>query len=275
VSILASRASLDVGSGDSVVVNAWWDLEPGFDYWYAQASRDGGATWSSLAGTHTTNLDPSGQNEGFGVTGSSGGEFVRAAFSLLPHAGREVLLRFRCVTDASIHGEGLYLDDLAPVPRYSGVTVQDTGSPDSSFALSPPPMAPTWLAVRGVDGEGQPSAWSDRLLYEPDVTGVAVAAGAPAPDRIVRVSPNPSNPRAAVSFILASGAPGPYRIDCFDASGRWVGLVAAGVDDGRGGARRAAWTGADRAGRALPSGVYFLRLVHGRERRTSKVTLLR
>ena len=275
IGLLTSRASLDVMSGDSVIVNAWWDLEPGYDYWYAQASRDGGVTWSSLAGTHTTNLDPSGNNEGFGVTGSSGGTFVRTAFSLLPHVYRQVLLRFRCVTDPLTHGEGLYIDDVTPTPRYSGVTVLDTGSPDTSFTLSPSPTAPVWLAVRGIDAEMQPSAWSDRVLYEPDVTGVAVSPGPAATDRIARVAPNPTNPRATVSFVLAAGVPGAYRIDCFDASGRWLSLVTAGADDGRGGARQVTWNGTDRAGNALPSGIYFLRLTHGSSRRSSKVTLLR
>ena len=71
-SILTSKVSVDVGMGDSLVTRAWWSLESDYDYWYAQASVDGGATWHSLAGTHTTNLNPTGQNEGFGVTGSSG-----------------------------------------------------------------------------------------------------------------------------------------------------------------------------------------------------------
>ena len=51
--------------------------------------------------------------------------------------------------------------------------------------------------------------------------------------------------------------------------------MTEGVDDGRGGGRQAAWNGTDRAGNALPSGVYFLRLTHGAARRSSKVTLLR
>jgi hypothetical protein len=113
------------------------------------------------------------------------------------------------------------------------------------------------------------------VLFEPDVTGVAVSPGPAAMDRIAGVAPNPTNPRATVSFVLGSGVPGAFRIDCFDASGRWVSLVTEGVDDGRGGGRQVAWNGTDRAGNALPSGVYFLRLTHGAARRSSKVTLLR
>jgi hypothetical protein len=273
-SILASKASLDVAMNDSLVAWAWWDLESGFDYWYAQASIDGGATWHSLAGTHTTNLNPSGQNEGFGVTGSSGG-FVRAAFSLLPFGGKQALLRFRCVTDAANHGEGLYLDDVTPDPRYTGVQLADTGSPDSESTLTPIPTQPTWLQVRGRDGEGQPSLWSERVLFSPAVASVAGADTPALHDALAGIAPNPANPRADVRFTLASGEPASWRLDCFDASGRWMGRIAEGRDDGSGGTRRAVWSGRDRSGRELSSGVYFLRLTHAGARRTAKVALVR
>lgn len=275
VSLLASNASLDVVSGDSLVAWAWWDLENGFDYWYAQASLDGGASWNPLVGPYTTNLNPTGNNEGFGITGSSGGSFVRATFSLLPFVGRQVLIRFRCVTDAAGTLEGLYLDDVAPAPRYSGIVETDTGSPDSVWAIHPLPTSPAWLQVRGRDGEGQPSLWSDRILFSPSVASVAEEAARPARDRVAGIAPNPANPRAEVRVTLAWGVPGRWRLDCFDASGRWVGLVAEGSDDGSGGPRRAAWSGRDRQGRELPSGIYFLRLSHGSSRTTAKAAIVR
>jgi hypothetical protein len=275
VSVLTSRATLDGVVGDSLVVYAWWSLEAGYDYWYAQASGNGGATWQSLIGNYTTNSNPSGNNEGSGITGSSGGVFARAAFNLLPFAGRQALVRFRCVTDNQNHLEGLYLDDVAPTPRYVGVSAIDTGSPDSSFEVTPAPTTPTWLAARGVDAEGQPSPWSDRRLFQPSLTSVAEAGAAPASDRITGVVPNPMNPRTEVRFTLAAGAPGPYRLDCYDAGGRWVGRVTEGADAGRGGPMRFLWSGRDRSGRELPSGIYFLRLTHGSSRATAKVTLLR
>jgi len=273
-SLLTSRASLDVVSNDSLVLWAWWNLESGFDYWYAQASTDGGGTWTSLAGTHTTNLNPSGQNEGFGVTGSSGG-FVRTSFSLLPFIGRQAMIRFRCVTDGAVHNEGLYLDDIQATARYAGVSVEDTESSDTSFVIQPVPTQPLWLQVRGVDAEGQPSAWSDRAHYSNTVAAVPTAAGAVWADRIHGIAPNPANPSATVRFTLASGPPSSWRVDCFDASGRWLARLAEARDGGSGGERTVLWNGRDRAGRDLPSGVYFIRLLHGGARRTAKVALIR
>jgi hypothetical protein len=54
-----------------------------------------------------------------------------------------------------------------------------------------------------------------------------------------------------------------------------MGRIAEGRDDGSGGTRRAVWSGRDRSGRELSSGVYFLRLTHAGARRTAKVALVR
>jgi hypothetical protein len=94
-------------------------------------------------------------------------------------------------------------------------------------------------------------------------------------DRLAGIAPNPANPRADVRFSLSPGAPASWRLDCFDASGRWMGRIAEGRDDGSGGDRRAAWSARDRTGKDLPSGIYFIRLVHGAAQRTAKVAIAR
>ena len=200
----------------------------------------------------------------------------RAAFSLLPYAGKQALVRFRCATDASVHDEGLYVDDLAPTPRYADVTTEDTGSPDSTAPLLPPPLVPTWLQVRGVDAAGQAAAWSDRVLFDPAVTAVMGGlADAPSATAFVTVAPNPLNPSATVRVTLPRGRSGPYRLDCFDVSGRLVARLAAGNDDGRGTVRSIAWDARDASGRPLASGIYVLRLACVDGAHHAKVALLR
>lgn len=273
---LTARVLVEPGSGDSVVVRAFWDVEPLFDFWYAEASADFGTTWTPLAGDHTTSENPHGTNQGEGVTGTSGGVFDRAAFSLQPFAGQEVLLRFRCVTDAVTHGEGLYLDDIAPVAREAGVTIFDTASPDSVYALPSPPVGVAYFQTRGVDAETQRGPWSARGRVEPGVTAVSTS-GAPAPamDRLGPSSPNPFNPAMTVRFTLGRGAAGAYRLDVHDVAGRRVARLAEGWDAGLGTARLARWDGLGGAGSPLPSGVYLLRLETVRGVETGKVTLLR
>lgn len=275
VSVLSAQNAIDVAGGDSLVVSAFWDLENAYDYWYAEASSDGGETWTSLSGDRTTNLDPTGANEGNGITGTSGGVFLRAGFNLASFAGTQTLVRFRCVTDATIPGEGLYLDGLSPVVHAAGVSVTDTGSPDTTFALQASD-GPAHFQVRAVDAEGHRSLYTSRVFYDPTVTAVPVAASVPGnPDAVRGAAPNPFNPRTEVRFSLSAGRPGPFRLDLFDASGRWVVRVAEGVDDGRGGERRVAWEARGRRGEPLGSGVYLLRLETVRGIATGKITLLR
>ncbi|HET9952394.1 MAG TPA: M14 family zinc carboxypeptidase [Candidatus Eisenbacteria bacterium] len=274
-SILTGRATLDVAPGDSVVVNAFWDLETYYDYWYAEASADGGATWQALQGDRTTEDDPFGYNQGSGVTSSSGGVFLRAAFSLAPFAGKQVAVRFRCLTDGAVFGEGLYLDDVTPTARYSGITITDTGSAATDFLLTPAPTSPVSYQVRAIDGEGQPGRWSDRAIYTPGVTGVGMTAVARAGDRLWPNAPNPFNPRTRFHFRIAAGASGRYRLAVYDVSGRLVSVVASGLDSGLGNDRSIDWAATGAGGRDLPSGVYLLRLETIRGSTERKITLLR
>ena len=274
VSILTARHALLASAPESLIVRAFWDLEPNFDYWYAEASVDGGENWTTLPGDRTTNDDPTGSNEGNGITGSSGAGFLRAAFSLASFIGAEPLLRFRCVTDPTVSGEGLYLDDVAPVVRAAVETVTDTGSPDTTLSLAPGD-GPAHFQVRAVDAEGHRGPYSPRVFYDPTVTAVSSPLAPVLADAIRGAAPNPFNPRTEFRFTLAAGSAGPYRLDLFDASGRWVARIAEGMDDGRGGVRRVAWEARGGGGEPLASGVYLVLLRTPRGSATGKVTLLR
>jgi Zinc carboxypeptidase/Immune inhibitor A peptidase M6 len=275
VSVLTSKAAVDAASGESLAVMAWWEFEAGLDYWYAEASQDGGATWSRLPGTHTTMLNPFGKNEGNGVTGSSGGGFVRSAFAWGALGGRQLLVRFRCVTDVANAGEGLYLDDIAPVAFETGIVDTDTGSPEERFALTGPAVV-AWFQARAVDGEAQPGRWTPRVRYEPGVSAAEPpAASIFATDRIASNAPNPFNPRTRIRFELGRGAPGPYRIAVLDPSGRHVAVLEEGWDPGTGTERSVVWDGLDEQGRAVASGIYVVRLVSERGSTVRKLTLLR
>jgi len=271
-SSLTSWYAPDVTAGDSVVVMAYWDTELDFDYWYADASYDAGATWISLHGNRTTTFNPNGTNEGNGVTGSSGGAFLRASF-LLPSTGQP-RLRFRYATDGVTFGEGVYLDDIGPTAFESGLTVTAVPGATGHWHLNPAPSAPTWFEVRGVDPEGQRAPWGPRVRFDPVVSGVA-AAPPPGLDRLLSNAPNPFNPRTEIPFALGAGVAGRYRLAVYDLAGRRVAILAEGWDDGTGALRRAVWDGLDGGGRSMGSGVYLVRLESVRGASSRKVTLLR
>ena len=95
----------------------WYDLEQDYDYVYAEASTDGGKTWTFLTTPSGTADNPTGNSYGWGYTGWSGGteggEWVQESVDLSPYAGQEILLRFEYVTDAAVNGDGLLLDDVS------------------------------------------------------------------------------------------------------------------------------------------------------------------
>ncbi len=108
----------------------WYDIEAGWDYGYIEVSTDGGATWQTLPGHHTTTEDPSGQNYGHGYTGVSGGGatpvWVQEEIDLSPFAGQQILLRFEYITDEGVNRAGWCVDDIR-IPELGFADDVETG----------------------------------------------------------------------------------------------------------------------------------------------------
>ena len=93
----------------------------------------------------------------------------------------------------------------------------------------------------------------------------------PARDFALEVYPNPATLRASIGFIAPRA--GRFRIDVFDLSGRRVAALAN--RDLTAGPQTVVWRGCDSRGRALPTGMYLLRLATDTDVVTRRVTLLR
>lgn len=81
---------------------AWYDLEEGYDFLYAEVSNDGGATWQNVYEANHPDT---------GIDGSSV-EWVKLRYDLTNWAGEQILFRFRYQTDQYIHYAGPFLDDI-------------------------------------------------------------------------------------------------------------------------------------------------------------------
>jgi hypothetical protein len=90
---------------------AWHNIERGWDFSFVTASRDGGATWDILPGTHTVEDDAVGVSYGPGLTGASGG-WLREEVDLSAYGGGLVLIGFEYVTDDAFNLHGICLDDI-------------------------------------------------------------------------------------------------------------------------------------------------------------------
>jgi immune inhibitor A len=115
----------------------WMDIEDSYDYFYVEASRDGGTTWTTLPGTHSTTANPNGQNYGNGYTGKSGTAtgtpgWWQEQVDLTPYVGSVILLRFEYVTDESYSGPGIGLQDI----QIPAIQFDDAASDHSGWSAS-------------------------------------------------------------------------------------------------------------------------------------------
>ncbi len=93
-----------VGSA-TVTANAWYDIEAGFDYLFAEYSTNGGSTWTQI---------------GAPVDGSSNDIWKGLKYSV-PGGSANTLFRFRYQTDGGVHLAGAFIDDI--VVKSGGTTL--------------------------------------------------------------------------------------------------------------------------------------------------------
>ncbi len=88
----------------------WFEIEADYDYLYVEVSEDG-ENWTILKTPEGTSTDPSGNNYGWGYSGSSGG-WIEEEVELSVYAGKEIWLRFEYVTDGAVNGNGWLVDEI-------------------------------------------------------------------------------------------------------------------------------------------------------------------
>jgi hypothetical protein len=91
---------------------AWYNVEDTYDYGFVEASADGGRTWTTLPGTHSTRANPTGANWGNGYTGNSKG-VLDETVDLSRYAGKKIEIRFEYITDDEVNLQGLIIKNLS------------------------------------------------------------------------------------------------------------------------------------------------------------------
>ncbi len=94
----------------------WYDIEKDWDYFYVQASTDGGKTWKIIKTPGSTDTNPAGNNYGWALTGKSGSgrqaEWVEKSVDLKEFAGKKISVRFEYITDDAFNLPGVALQDI-------------------------------------------------------------------------------------------------------------------------------------------------------------------
>ncbi|MFH1279837.1 MAG: M14 family zinc carboxypeptidase [Candidatus Eisenbacteria bacterium] len=270
--ILESKYPLGAQAGDSLVFWAWWRLEADWDYWYVEASMDGGKFWNTLPGSYTTNYNPNGNNIGNGITGSSSGNFYRMAFDLSPLAGESVKVRWRYSTDQLTYLRGVQIDDIENVRLFANADTLSSVIAGESYPVTGRTNGDYSYQVRGRDQQGTFGYWSNITGLTVNAIDTDVAAGTTFfRTALAGNAPNPFNPVTTIAYTLAND--GPVEIEIVDVSGRTVRSLVRGVRSA--GAHRVVWDGANDAGREVASGIYFTRMRAGGAEETKKLVLLR
>jgi glucose/arabinose dehydrogenase len=182
------------------------------------------------------------------------------------------------VGGASVTGGFVYRGSR--LPSLVGKYVYADFITDQVWALSwdgvNPPVNQTLLSQFnvpsfGVDKDNELFLVSfDGNLYELFMTPTPVQT--PAATSVLSIAPNPFQATTAVSFTLPS--PADATLEVFDVAGRRVAMILDGSLGG--GPALVRWDGRDEMGRALRSGVYFVRLtLNGEAVETRRITFLK
>ncbi len=266
--------------GQSFQCDLWYELEEGWDYAYIETSDDGGVTWSTCMGSVTTTADPNGNNRGNGITGFSGG-WITATFHVGPLVeplpGMAAMLRISYSSDSYVNEEGIYVDNITPVPVYASKSEIATAHSDTFLIREATSIDSYTYKVRAVDAEGHRSAWS--YLWSHTVSDITDAKEVPAiSSGIGSIYPNPFNPRTTVRFTVGeddASHSGHARVtlEIFDVAGRRVSVLMDGFREV--GSHSISWDGIGTGGGTTASGIYFIRLTVGSKLFSRKIVLLR
>ncbi|OQX83552.1 hypothetical protein B6D60_10330 [candidate division KSB1 bacterium 4484_87] len=150
---------LVVKNGMTLAFWARYNIENDWDYAYVEVSTDGGENFQSISGNITTNDNPNGANLGNGITGNSGG-WVEAVFDLSNYVGQSIVVRFHYITDEYISEEGIFFDDIYPVPYFSSDDTLSDNISDTSFPISGKTPGTYFYRVRARDRDDQWGGWS-------------------------------------------------------------------------------------------------------------------
>ena len=115
---------IDLTGKSSASVSAWLqhNIEVGYDYLYAEASTDGGATWTTVGEP----LDGPAGNEGLT-------DWTQHSWDLGAYAGQSIDFRFRYATDGGLHYEGAFVDDITITADGATLLSDDVESGDNGW----------------------------------------------------------------------------------------------------------------------------------------------
>ncbi|MEG0307298.1 MAG: immune inhibitor A [Clostridium sp.] len=124
---MTSKESIDLANTISpkLTFKTWYSIDPGFDFASMQVKEVGTSEWKTIqdeTGLTTDKVDPwivendpdsiKQRNPGWGITNTSGGQWLDASFNLSGFADKKIDIRFRFKSDSNTSEEGIYFDEI-------------------------------------------------------------------------------------------------------------------------------------------------------------------
>lgn len=214
--------------------------------------------------------DPDGSRGDMGRYGSHAFPMDQPSYPKNLRAGlnfSNVILRWAPNPEADVTWYALYKDTIPGFVPTALKFVQLVAASDSVFNAGA--LADTcYYRIAAIDASGYASGnsnWTSLSL----ATGVGETASYRF--RLYQNNPNPFNPTTRIHFEIDERSP--VTLSIFDVQGR---LVRRLVDEMRDpGLYGVQWNGTNEKGESVSSGIYFYRLVAGREVETRKMVLLK
>ena len=137
----------------TLLYQAKWQIEKGYDYTLVEASSDNQSSWSALCGLYTnigTNQNDPTDNlyDGYQLN------WVQEAVDLSLYLGQKINIRFHLVSDAFVNYDGFYFDDLTVLGNLSNATSVPKVSDENGWQLFPNPASDR-VSVRPVELNGE------------------------------------------------------------------------------------------------------------------------
>jgi hypothetical protein len=250
---------LFVNSEDSVTFWCRYDLETNYDVAVVEVSENT-KEWFSLDTTR--------------FNGNSGG-WIRKAYSLEDWVGRSVYIRFRAMTDGAVLNTGFYVDDIYPTCLFNEMDTVAADIADTTFDFLGHPSGEYYYVVRGYNSTW---GWGDYscLAYAEVMTGIDENEVIK-PEKIVpslSLGNSLFTDRLQIKYTLGEADIQAAHLRIYDAAGRLIKDLSAQLCV-TGNPSTFVWDGRDASGKAVPSGIYFVKLDWATAQTVSKAILLR
>jgi hypothetical protein len=248
VEVDSPELALDATGG---VIACWRDARLGNVNLFAQRLTEYGTKrWTALGEAVTTNAGNDARHQ---VSRDGEGGLYVVWENYTPSA-RCFIQRLDSTGTASFGAGGQYVTGSTGTQNSAAVCIDDTQ-----------PAFVAWGEVR--TGGNNTDLYLTRIYH--DATGVETPAAASALH--LRAFPNPFN--AATELAVGAPGPGSVSVELFDVAGRRVARRT--IVAGPGGNASLLFDGRGDDGRALPSGVYFVRARTAGLTQTAKIVLMR